>query len=178
MGASPESLDRSLTFSIVALNAETNMLEAIPTDIFATNFRLQQQNNLVGEVDTSVFREKARLELEEGTYELYREGRFSGDFLLERNGNIVARATKPRALQNRFEVELPNRNLVLRKLSVFSRRFGLFEGEKQIGSIYPAGIFTRRANIDLPADWPLATRIFLFWLAFLMWRRQKQAAAS
>src|SRR5438093_1506552 len=42
------------------------MLEAIPTDIFATNFRLQQQNNLVGEVDTSVFREKARLELEEG----------------------------------------------------------------------------------------------------------------
>jgi len=154
------------------------MLEAIPTDIFATNFRLQQQNNLVGEVDTSVFREKARLELEEGTYELYREGRFSGDFLLERNGNIVARATKPSALQNRFEVELPNRNLVLRKLSAFSRRFGLFEGEKQIGSIYPAGIFTRRANIDLPADWPLATRIFLFWLAFLMWRRRKRAAAS
>ena len=154
------------------------MLEAIPTDIFATNFRLQQQNNLVGEVDTSVFREKARLELEEGTYELYREGRFSGDFLLERNGNIVARATKPSALRNRFEVELPNRNLVLRKLSVFSRRFGLFEGERQIGSIYPAGIFTRRANIDLPPDWPLATRVFLFWLAFLMWRRQKQAAAS
>ena len=178
MGPSPESLDRSLTFRIVAVNPETNVLEAIPTDILATNFRLQQQNKLLGEVDTSVWRNEARLELEEGTYELYREGTFSGDFLLERNGNIVARATKPSALQNRFEVELPNRNLVLRKLSVFSRRFGLFEGEKQIGSIYPLGILTRRTNIDLPADWPVATRIFLFWLAFLMWRRKNQAATS
>ena len=153
------------------------MLEAIPTDIFATNIRLQQQNKLLGEVDTSVWRDKARLELEDGTYQLSREGLCSGDFLLERNGNVVARATKPSALQNRFEVELPNRNLVLRKLSVFSRRFGLFEGEKQIGSIYPLGIFRRRANIDLPTDWPLATRIFLFCLAFLMWKRQ-QAASS
>ena len=105
-----------------------------------------------------MWRNEARLELEEGTYELYREGTFSGDFLLERDGNVVARATKPSALQSRFEVELPNRKLVLRKLSVFSRRFGLFEGEKQIGSIYPLGILTRRTNIDLPADWPVANQ--------------------
>jgi hypothetical protein len=154
------------------------MLEAIPTDIFATNFRLHEQNKLLGEVDTSVWREKARLELEEGTYELYRDGKFRGDFLLERNGNVVARATKPSAFQNKFEVELPNHSLVLRRLSLWSRRFGLFEGQKQLGSIYPIGLFTRRANIDLPADWPVAQRIFLFWLAFLMWRRQNQAAAS
>lgn len=154
------------------------MLEAIPTDIFSTNFRLQQQNELLGEVDTSILREKARVELEEGTYQLYRERPFSGDFVLEHNGKIVASATKPSVLQNRFEVELPDRRLVLRKLSMWSRRFGLFDGEKQIGSIYPVGIFTRRSNIDLPGDWPLAIRVFLFWLAFVIWRRRNQAAAS
>jgi hypothetical protein len=53
----------------------------------------------------------------------------------------------------------------------------LFDGDKQIGSVYPAGHFTRRSMIDLPGDWPLATRIFVFWLVFVMWRRQ-QAAAS
>jgi hypothetical protein len=56
--------------------------------------------------------------------------------------------------------------------------FDLFDGEKQIGSIYPLGIFTRRSNIDLPDDWPLAIRVFLFWLAFIIWKRQHQAAAS
>ena len=154
------------------------MLEAIPTDIFSTNFRLQQQNQLLGEVDASILREKARLELEDGTYLTYRERTFSGDFVLEHDGKIVARAAKPSALQNRFEVELPNRHLVLRKLSIWNRRFGLFDGEQQIGSIYPLGLFTRRANIDLPGDWPLAIRVFLFWLVFIMWKRQNGAAAS
>lgn len=154
------------------------MLEAIPTNIFSTNFRLQQQNQLVGEVDTSIWREKARLELPDGTYELYREGTFAGDFLLVRDGKVVARATKPSAFQSRFEVEVPGKRVELRKVSIWNRRFGVFEGERQIGGIYPVGLFTRRANIDLPGDWPLATSVFVFWLAFIMWRRQSQSAAS
>jgi len=153
------------------------MLEAVPTNIFSTNFRLQQQNQLLGEIETSIWREKAQLELQDGTYQLYREALYSGDFMLEHNGKVVARASKPSALQNRFEVELPNRKLVLRKLSLWNRRFGLFEGEKQVGGIYPLGIFTRRSNIDLPPEWALAQRIFLFWLAFLIWKRQSQAAS-
>ena len=156
------------------------MLEAIPSNFFATNFQLQQDNQLLGEVDTGFWGEKARLELEDGTYELYREGMFSGDFVLERNGEVVARASKPSFLQNRFEVQLPDRRLVLRKPSAWSwnRRFGLFDGEKQIGSIDPVGLFTRRTIIDLPDNWSLPIRVFLFWLAVIIWKRQSQAAAS
>jgi len=154
------------------------VLEAIPTSLFSKNIRLQQKNELVGEVDVSVWREEARLELQEGTYELRREGFGSGDFLLEQDGKIVARATKPSIFQCSFEVDLPTRHVTLRKLSVWNRRFGLFEGERQIGSVYPQGIFTKRSSIDLPADWPLANRAFVFWLAFLVWKRQNAAAAS
>ena len=153
------------------------MLEAIPTNIFSTTFRLQQQNQLVGEVATSVWGEKGRLELEDGTYEAYRERLFGGDFLLEHDGKLVARASKPSALRNTFEVELPGRRLTLRKVSMLNRRFGLFDGEKQVGSIYPLGVFTRRSNIDLPGDWPLPIRAFLFWLVFLLWKRQTHAAS-
>ena len=156
------------------------MLEAIPSNFFATNFQLQQDNQLLGEVDTGFWGEKARLELEDGTYELYREGMFSGDFVLERNGEVVARAAKPSVLQNRFEVQLPDRRLVLRKPSAWSwsRRFVLSDGEKQIGSIDPVGFFTRRTIIDLPDNWSLPIRVFLFWLAVIIWKRQSYAAAS
>jgi hypothetical protein len=154
------------------------MLEAISKNVFCTNFRLQQQNELVGEVDTSIWREKATLDLPDGTYELYREGTFAGDFLLERDGKVVARAAKPSAFQSRLEVEVPGKRVELRKVSIWNRRFGVFEGERQIGGIYPVGLFTRRANIDLPGDWPLATRAFVFWLAFIMWRRQSHAGSS
>ena len=154
------------------------MLEAIPKNLFSTGFRLQQENRLVGEVDTSIWREKARVELEDGTYLLYREGHFSGDFILEHNGKLAARASKPSAFYNRFEVEVLGRLLILRRLSPWNRRFGLFDGDKQIGSIYPLTVFSRRAHIDLRGDWPLPIRVFLFWLVFIIWKRQSQAAAS
>ena len=115
------------------------MLAIVPTSLFAKNFRLEQDNALIGEPDNSLWREHATLELEEGTYELFRERNWTGDFLLERNGNIVG---------------------------------------NQLGSIYPAALFSRRVNIDLPADWPASTRAFLYWLTYLMWRRQNGAASA
>jgi hypothetical protein len=154
------------------------MLEAIPTGIFSNRFRLEQENKLLGEFDPSIWRDKAQLELEDGTYQLYREGAISGDFVLEHNGKIAARATKPSAFRGIFEVELANRVLTLRKPSIWSRSFVLLDGEKEIGRIRQLGVVRRRTHIDLPAEWPLSTRIFLFWLAFIIWKREHAAAAS
>jgi hypothetical protein len=153
------------------------MLEAIPKNIFSTLFRFQQGNQLLGELDSSIWREKARVELKDGTYLLYREGYFTGDFLMEHEGKLVARASKPSALRHKFEVGIAGRLLVLRQPSIWNRRFGLFDGDKQVGAIYPLSFLSRRTNIDLPADWPLPIRVFLFWLVFIIWKRQRQAAA-
>jgi hypothetical protein len=153
------------------------MLEAIPKNIFSTLFRFQQGNQLLGELDSSIWREKARVELKDGTYLLYREGYFTGDFLMEHEGKLVARASKPSALRHKFEVGIAGRLLVLRQPSIWNRRFGLFDGDKQVGAIYPLSLLSRRTNIDLPADWPLPIRVFLFWLVFIIWKRQRQAAA-
>ena len=153
------------------------MLEAIPTDFFSTNFRLEQENELVGELDPSIWRCKATLELHEGTYNLYREKTLGGDYLLERNGNVVARAEKLSVFRDKFAVLFDNQVIELKKLRWTSRKFGLFDGHRQIGTISPRGFFTKRADIDLPGEWPLANRIFMFWLVFLMWKRESQAAS-
>jgi hypothetical protein len=153
------------------------MLEAIPKNFFSTRFQFQQDNQLLGKIDNSIWREEARVELKDGTYLLSREGRFSGYFLIEHNGRLVARASKPSALRNTFEVEVAGRLLVLRQLSIWKRRFGLFNGDKQIGSIYPLRVLSRHAHIDVPGDLPLPIRVFLFWLVFIVWKRQSQAAA-
>jgi len=154
------------------------MLEAVPTSLFAKNFRLHQDNSLIGELDNSLWRERATLELEEGTYDLFRERSWTGAFVLERNGAVIARAIKPSMFSSRFEVDAASRHVELRRLSMFNRRFGVFEGGKQIGSIYTAALFSRRVSIDLPADWPASARAFLYWLTYLMWRRENAAASS
>ncbi|HKR09587.1 MAG TPA: hypothetical protein VJS39_10385 [Gemmatimonadaceae bacterium] len=153
------------------------MLEAIPTNVFAKNFRLEQDNKLVGELDPSIWRCKATLELEEGTYNLYREKFLGGDYLLEHDGTIVARAIKTHVFRDKYAIQVGNRVLEFKKLRWTSRKFGLFDGDQLVGGIYPRGIFTKRANIDLPQEWPLANRVFMFWLAFVIWKRESQAAS-
>jgi len=79
------------------------MLEATPTNFFSTTFLLQDAGRIVGEIDASLFTQKAQLELADGGYDLYREG-LIGDFVLALNGKVIARAAKPSVFENRFEV--------------------------------------------------------------------------
>jgi hypothetical protein len=154
-------------------------MEAIATGIFNLKFRLLGQNQrLLGELETSVWTSNGQLELEEGTYQLYREGRFTGAFLLELDGKVVARAVKPSAFRNRFEIETPDRQLVLLKPSSINRRLIILDGENEMGSIYPLGTFTRRTHVDLPDDWPVPVRAFLFWIVFNVWKRANAAEVS
>jgi hypothetical protein len=164
------------------------MLEAIPMNLFATKFQLQQDNRLLGEIAGAFWGENARLELGDGTYGLYKDGLLGGDYVLERKGEIVARASKPSAFKNIFEVQLPDRRLVLRRASAWSwnrlrlkrnaPRFDLFDAEVPIGSIYPVGPFTRHTIIDLPDNWSLPIRAFLFWLAYISWKSQSYLGPS
>ena len=154
------------------------MLQAVPTNFLAKTFRLHQDDRLVGEVDTSLWRERARLDVETGSYDFHRERFCAGDFLLEGDGKLIARASKPNWYKCTLEVEVPNHRLTLRKVSPWKRRFELFEGEKQVGSVYPLGLFSRRTQIDLPDDWPIAIRGFLFWLVFLAWQGEEVAAIT
>lgn len=47
---------------IAGARTRSHMLEAVPKSIFSSKFRLHQQNALLGELDTSLWREKARIE--------------------------------------------------------------------------------------------------------------------
>src|SRR5258706_15162513 len=118
------------------------MLEAVPTNIFSSTFRVQQNDKLLGEVSASIWRDKARLQLEDGTYDLYRVGQFGGDFVIEHNGKLLARATKPSVFQNRFAVEVANQRLVLGKIFPVNPRVGVFGREEEKGDRYLVARFS------------------------------------
>ena len=149
------------------------MIEAVPKGIFSSGFQLQKDGRLIADLNASSWREKADVEIDGEAFRLYREGMMSGAFILEWNGKTLARAIKPSAFSERFEMEVGKRSFTLRKESMWSRRFGLFEGEQQVGRVAPAGTFTRRVLVELPEDWPSSVQAFVFWLALVMWNREK-----
>lgn len=153
------------------------MIEAVPKHAFSNDYVLRASDGRMAALDVSSWRERAEFELDGASYRLYRDG-IVGPIVLEREGTVIARARKPSVFRDRFEIELPDRTCVLRRISFSGRRFGVFEGERHVGEMAQAGYFTRRIRLALPADWPEAIQIYLFWLALVIWNRETSAVAA
>ena len=152
------------------------MLTAAPKQWFSWDFTVAEGPQTVADIEISRWREKGVLTVQGVDYRVYREGMMSGDFILESAGSVLARAQKPSAFHRSFEIKHEGRLYTLRAKSVFGRTFLLLAGEKEIGSLSPDGMMTRRAKVDLPSSLPLAVRVFVVWLAVILWKRAADAA--
>lgn len=147
------------------------MLTARPKWLLSSDYVLEQDGRVLVEMDVAMLRQRARLVVEGAEYEGYREGLFSGPFVLERRGEVLARAVKPSAFRNRFEVEYLGARYELRREHVFSMTFTVGQGAGQVGRVERTGLFSRRGIVDLPAAWPLPVQAFVFWLVLIIWIR-------
>jgi hypothetical protein len=157
---------------------EIIMLEAKPIGIFSRNFGIEAGGQRIAMLAGSWWREAGEVSIEGQPYRFFREGLMSGDFILEKEGQVVARAVKPSAFSSRFDVELKDRRYSLKRASTFGRAFSVVQDEVVVGSIRRTGWFTGRTIIDLPSDWAVPNQIFAFWLVLIIWKRDDSAASG
>jgi hypothetical protein len=146
------------------------LLVAVRT-LFSWNFKFIENGTVVAEMEASQWRETAELDLDDGRYSFYRDQIIGGDYVIDHKGRTIARASRPSRWRSHLDVELFRRSVKLRRSSIFMRRFAVLEHGRRVGVISP-GWIPGRAKIDLPPDWTVLDRAFLFWLCALMWRRQ------
>jgi hypothetical protein len=154
------------------------MLRAIPRSLFSWDFSIREDDVEVARLEVAWMSERGKLNIEGIDCNLHRQGWLSGPFVLEGNGTILAQADKPSAFVRHFEVEYGHRKLLLTAQSPFTRAFGVYDGNGEIGSIYPHHWFARKTTIDLPDDVVLPVKAFMFWLVVLMWRRAAKSSNS
>ena len=160
------------------------MLTIIPKAWYSWDFSVMDGDRPLAYMNLSSWCEKGTLTIEGVEHRVYREGVMSGDFVLERGGTVLARASKPSAFSDRFVIAHQGREYALKKKSAWKRAFVLQSRlgeagsarETDIGSVVPAGAWTWKASADLPDDWQLPLRVFVIWLATIMWRREANAA--
>lgn len=146
-------------------------IEARPRHVFSWGFNLGTPEGPLTTVDLSWIREGGRMVWRGRDYRFGREGLWGGDFYVMCGEEPLAVATKESSLFRRFVVTVGTRRLVLEAASPFTRRFLIREGTREVGSIAPRHPFTRVSTLRFPDDLEVPVRVFLFWLAALMWRR-------
>jgi len=145
-------------------------MKLIPKSWLSWDFTAFDGSHAVADFDISSWREKATLTVQSDEYSVYREGMMSGDFILQSVAGLEwARAEKPSAFRRCFVIRHAGNSYTLRATSM--RQFTLFDDSREIGSISPDGFFTRRATVDLPDALPLPVRMFITWLAIILWKR-------
>jgi hypothetical protein len=147
------------------------------THWYSWDFDVTDDTRRVAHLDLSVWREEGVLTIDGVAHRVYREGVGSGDFLLERDGIVLARATKPSAFRSAFEVRHDGRTYELAKESVWRRRFVIRSGSAEIGSLAPRRMFGREAVATLPESWPLPLKAFVIWLVVILWKRAAAAGS-
>jgi hypothetical protein len=156
-----------------------HMLTLEPTAWYSWAFTVARDGRALSALDISTWRERGDLVVEGEPYRIAREGLCSGDFRLESvGGGVLATATKPSILCRTFRVSSGGRTLTLRPRSIWGRALVVREGDRDVGSITPRGVWTHRATAMLPDDLPLPVQTFLLWLAVLIWKRESDSGGA
>jgi hypothetical protein len=119
-------------------------------------------------VDLSFWRDKGELRIQGF---LYKARRNRSSYVLESAAGVLARAERPRRWLRELGIEHSDRRYTLRAKSPFRRQLLLLEGSTEIGSISPEGLFTRKAEVELPQALPLFLKVFIIWLAMTIWKQ-------
>jgi hypothetical protein len=154
------------------------VLTIVPRHWWSWDFDVVDGTRVLARIDTSAWREKGVLTIDGVEHRVYRDGVMSGAFILERDGMPLVKARKPSAFRTVLIVSYDGREYTLRKKSAWRAAFVLLEADREIGSLTPNSLWRRDARVTLTHDWPLPIRVFVIWLAIIMWKRDADAVVA
>jgi len=107
-----------------------SMLELVSLGWLSWDFSVLQNGSPIAEIDISSWREKGVLIVGGSSYNVYREGMMSGQFILELNGIQLASAEKPSALYRSFTVQHGGKTYTLKAAAALRRTFLLLRNDQ------------------------------------------------
>lgn len=154
------------------------MLTLVPEHWYSWDFRVLEDGREVARLDRAWARERGTFQLGPDTFEIARTSMLRGAFMLKRRTTVLARAEKPSVFRRAFDVRVGATPFRVESVSAFRREFRVLRVGMEIGTIRPVGAFRRTAVVDLPDTVALPVRLFLAFLVLVLWKRQRDMAAS
>jgi hypothetical protein len=105
----------------------------------------------------------------EKTFKITRKGFVGPTYQLWLGEDLVVSLAQTPCF-NRYSLAYSEQVWTLKAIGIMARKFGLYEGDKQVGSILPTHLNPyREILIDLPVELPLEVQAFLLWVVLWNW---------
>jgi hypothetical protein len=126
---------------------------------------------VIGENQTVLLREnEMSFQIGEKTFKITRKGFLGPKYQLWFGNDLVVSVAQTPCF-NRYSLTCAQQIWVLKAVGIMARKFGLYQGHKQVGSISPTHLNPyREILIDLPVGLPLEVQAFLMWVILWNWR--------
>ncbi len=155
-----------------------NPLIATPKHWFSWDFSVLHKEQIITELEMSVWREKGIFKINGLEYKVSREKLLSGNYKLESIGNLIATANKPSLLRKRFIIQFLDNEYELVSNSIFGRSFLLKQSNEIVGTIKSLNILNRKTVVNLPDEIPIHVKSFMLWLVIIMWKRESNSGSG
>jgi hypothetical protein len=132
----------------------------------------------IGDVRLSLLGARGTITVGETRLSVSRLGFLFGPLVLSGPLGELGRATRLGLFARGFSIEHDGRSLVLRTVSIWFREMRLFDGGLEIGKAVPEGVFSRRAQVELPESLSAQLQLFVIWLALYTWRQAQGSSSS
>jgi hypothetical protein len=153
------------------------MLKCIPQSLFTWDFQVQGAAGGAAALDFNFFTEQGDIRYGATHYNVVKHGPFSGEWTMEKGGEVCARAVKANPLTRVFDVHEAGGAFQLKAVPLM-RTFDILQNGNVIGTISPEHFLTRASTIDCGPEVSEPGQLFCFWLAALMWRRAARDSTS
>ena len=144
---------------------------------FSWEFDVLQNGAPAGRIEGLGWPERSIVTLGQAEYEVSADRSGIDAFNLDSNGLRLAHVEKPHVFTRVLDVSHADKVYTFRRSSLFSSKYELMDNEQTVGSVFPKGALKKGAIVELPDQFQTPFKLFLGWVALVLWKRQAEVDA-
>lgn len=145
--------------------------------LFSWEFEVLQNGAPAGRIEGLGWPERSVVTLGAAKYEVSADRSGIDAFNLDSNGLRLAHIEKPGVFTRVFNVHHADKIYTFNRPSLFSSKYVLMDNEQTVGSVSAKGAFKKGAIVELPDQLQTPFKLFLGWVALVLWKRQAEVDA-
>ena len=95
-------------------------------------------------------------------------------FFIKSGDSLLAAAERKELIRHSYIITCGDAQFTFKLTSFLKGSFGLFEKDKEAGSIARESLFSKTTILKFPTNFTLPSAVFLFWLVLLSRRRRSR----